>query len=199
MRVRVWSDYICPWCYLGRDRTALLVERGCTVELLPFELHPDLPPGGRAVRPGGRLSTVHDDIARQCAEVGLPFRPPTLVPNSRRALETAEVVRATAPDRFVALDDALFAAHFVDGRDIGDPDVLDALVGDIGLAVAPVRGAVDDGAGRAAVSSAKALALDHGVAGTPAWLFGDDLVLPGVQPRELFERVVQRLRARTGE
>ena len=199
MRVRVWSDYICPWCYLGRDRTALLVELGCAIELLPFELHPELPLAGRDVRPGGRVSKVHEDIARQCAEVGLPFRPPTHVPNSRRALETAEVVRALAPEQFTAIDDALFTAHFVDGRDIGDRNVVDALVDAIGLDAAIVRARVDDGTGQAAVDAAKTTAFDHGVAGTPSWLFGDDLVIPGVQPRELFERVVDRLRARTGE
>jgi predicted DsbA family dithiol-disulfide isomerase len=143
---------------------------------------------------------VHDDIGRQCAEVGLPFRPPTLVPNSRRALETAEVVRATAPDRFVALDDALFTAHFVDGRNIGDPVVIDELVDRVGCHAATIRAAVEEGAGQAAITAAKALALDHGVAGTPAWLFGDELVIPGVQPRELFERVVDRLgSSRLGE
>jgi predicted DsbA family dithiol-disulfide isomerase len=44
-----------------------------------------------------------------------------------------------------------------------------------------------------------ARAIDHGVAGTPAGLFGDDLVLLGAQPRELFTRIVNRLRARTGD
>ena len=199
LRVTLWSDYICPWCYLGRDRTALLVSMGCDVELLPYELHPDLPLAGRAVRPGGRLAAVHDDIARQCAEVGMPFRAPTHVPNSRRALETAEVVRAAAPESFAELDDALFSAHFVDGRDIGDPVVLDEVVEAAGGDASAVRSRVEAGGGRTAVDASMARAIDHGVGGTPAWLFGDDLVIPGAQPRELFTRIVNRLRARTGD
>jgi predicted DsbA family dithiol-disulfide isomerase len=42
-------------------------------------------------------------------------------------------------------------------------------------------------------------ARELGIAATPAWLFGDSFVVPGVQPREFFERVVTRLRARTGD
>jgi predicted DsbA family dithiol-disulfide isomerase len=125
----------------------------------------------------------------------MPVRPPLHVPNSRRALETAEVVRALVPDAFEALDAALFTAHFVDGADIGDPDVLDQLVSSTGAPSDEVRALVDNGAGREAVMASMATAHDHGIAATPAWLFGGIFVLPGVQPRALFERVVARLRA----
>ena len=80
MLVQLWSDYICPWCYLGRDRTALLRSVDVDVIQLPFELHPELPPGGRAVPTSGRLAAVYGSIQRECAEVGLPFNPPTHVP-----------------------------------------------------------------------------------------------------------------------
>jgi len=40
----VWSDYLCPWCYLGRDRTKLLGELGVNVVPQPFEVHPEYPP-----------------------------------------------------------------------------------------------------------------------------------------------------------
>jgi predicted DsbA family dithiol-disulfide isomerase len=193
-----WSDYICPWAYLGRDRTALLRSLDVAVTTLPYELHPDLPPQGRRVRPGGRLGQVYDAIANECAEVGLAFRPPEHVPNSRRALETAEVVRAVEPAAFDAIDEALFAAHFVHGEDIGDPDVLDRLIAGAGASAERVRVLVEQGAGRDAVDASIAAAHEHGIAATPAWLFPGDFVLPGVQPRELFVRVVSRLRAQTG-
>lgn len=191
----MWSDYICPWAYLGRDRTAVLRSLDVAVTSMPYELHPDLPPSGRAVRADGRLAHVHRAIARECEEVGMPFRPPTHVPNSRRALETAEVVRALDEMAFTALDAALFAAHFVAGSDIGDPDVLDQLVVDVGAPAGDVHTMVDNGAGQEAVAASMTAAHDHGIAATPAWLFGGEFVLPGVQPRELFERVVSRLRA----
>jgi predicted DsbA family dithiol-disulfide isomerase len=199
MQVQLWSDYICPWCYLGRDRTELLVSLGVAVTPLPFELHPDLPPQGLRVRPDGRLASVYDVIRRECEAVGMPFRPPTHVPNSRRALETAEVVRRRWPAAFAALDAALFHAHFVTGDDIGDVDVVGTLVDRAGAPAAEVDAAVTRGDGSAAVTSSIDAAREHGIAATPAWLFDESFVVPGVQPREFFERVVSRLRVRTGE
>ncbi len=204
MHVRVWSDYICPWCYLGRDRTALLRARGADVTVLPFELHPDLPAEGRAVRPDGRLASLHRMIAAECEAAGMAFRPPTHIPNSRRALDMAEIVRARWPSSFAAVDDALMTAHFVEGRDIGDLDVLGAVAEEAGAPGDDVVRAVASGEGHGAVDASIAAARAHGIAATPAWLFDigsddDGFVIPGVQPRELFARVVDRLRARTGE
>jgi predicted DsbA family dithiol-disulfide isomerase len=193
MEAVVWSDYLCPWAYLGRDRTALLRSLGLTVTQLPYDLHPELPRAGRRVRPDGRLAAVFARVAEECAEAGLPFDPPEHVPNTLRALETAEVVRRVAPGSFAGLDDALFAAVFVGGGDIADPDVLDALVDAAGADGAEVRRQVDAGLGRPAVDASMAEAHAQGVAGTPAWLVDDRLLIPGVQPRETMERWVRKL------
>ena len=106
---------------------------------------------------------------------------------------------AGGPTAFPALDDALFDAHFVNGVDIGDPDVLLALVEQSGAPPSEVSAALEAGEGAASVMSSMDTAREVGIAATPAWLFGDSFVVPGVQPRELFERVVTRLRARTGD
>lgn len=160
---------------------------------MPYELHPDLPAEGRAIQEGGRLSATLEDIGRQCAAVGMDFVPPRHVPNSRRALATAEVVRATAPECFAAFDEAVFRAYFVDGRDIADGRVLNQLVTDAGARADEVSALVDAGHGVDAVDASKTTAHEYGVTATPAWLFDSGFVLPGVQPPELFERVVKRL------
>src|SRR3954452_9045922 len=147
MQVKVWSDYICPWCYLGRDRTALLRSLDVEVTQLPFELHPDLAPSARPVKATGRLAAVYASIEQECDALSMPFRAPTHVPNSRRALETAELVRLRWPEAFTAVDDALFEAHFVRGLDIGDSDVLRTLVKDAGAPATEVSAALAAGDG----------------------------------------------------
>src|SRR5690349_15916566 len=107
MQAVMWFDYVCPWAYLGRDRTELMREMGVEVTVLPYELHPEIPKDGVVVRPGGRLSRVFDHIGEECHELGIPFVPPVRSRNSRLALESVEVVRTTSPDAYPALDAAL--------------------------------------------------------------------------------------------
>lgn len=192
----VWSDYLCPWCWLGRDRSAVIEAMGVSVTHLPYDLHPEIPPEGRPVRPGGRLDAVFGHIAAECERAGIEFRAPTRTPNTRRALETAELVRLTAPGSFAAVDDAFFRAHWVDGLDLGDPDLIDELVAAAGVPVDDVTGRRADGDGRRALEQSMARAREHGVSATPAWLVDGVFLIPGVQPVETVQRWVGRLQER---
>jgi predicted DsbA family dithiol-disulfide isomerase len=176
MEAVVWSDYLCPWCYVGQDRTALLRSLGVSVTVLPFELHPRVPEEGI---PNTRRYSA---VAAECEAVGLPFRPPTRVPNTRRVLAAAEWVRRREPESFDMLHAALFRASFVDGLDLGDPAVLASLL----------RVDVDFEEGSAWVDESMAQARDVDVFATPAWLFDSGVVIAGVQPRAFFERIVAR-------
>ena len=180
MHAVVWSDYLCPWCYLGQDRTALLRSLGVSVTVLPYELHPSVPVGGRP------LDRRYSRVAAECAEVRMPFRAPSMLPNTRRALSVAEWVRRCVPDAFEELHAALFRAYFVDGLDIGDPDVVASLVG--------VDADIDVAQGSAWVGESMARAREADVMATPAWQLDTGFVIPGVQPRAFYERVVARAR-----
>jgi predicted DsbA family dithiol-disulfide isomerase len=98
----VWSDYLCPWCYLGMERPALLARLGLDVTVRPFELHPEIPPGGMELGPE-RAERWWGRFRAEAAAEGLPFRPPQRVPSTRRALEVAEAVRLDMPGAFEAL------------------------------------------------------------------------------------------------
>ena len=171
------------------------------ITALPFELHPEIPPEGVSLRErwGGRYAEadlMYRRIADECEAAGLAFRRPEHVPNTRRALETAELVRRRWPAAFDAVDRALFTAHFVEGRSLGDPDVLDHVVDAAGADAAEVRRAVDAGEAGAAVDASMAAAEQVGVTGTPAWLLDGRFLLPGAQPHDVIERVVSRLQER---
>jgi predicted DsbA family dithiol-disulfide isomerase len=188
----MWRDYLCPWCYLGRDRTTVMEALGVDVVPLPYDLHPEVPAGGRAIRPGGRLDRVLDHIAQECRDADLPFNKPDRTPRTRLALETAEVVRANDPAQFGPFDDAIYLAHWVEGRDIGDRRTLDGLLVERAIDPTAVWPAVADGTGRALVDQSMDQARERGVTATPAWLVGD-LLIPGVQSRETIARWVGRL------
>jgi predicted DsbA family dithiol-disulfide isomerase len=193
VQVTVWSDYLCPWCYLALDREQQLEDLGIEVVMRPYELHPDIPVGGREIREGGRTAAVFDHIGRECATVGLPWRRPRRSPNTRTVLAAAEHVRVTQPHAFPRLHRALFNAHFAEGRDIEDPAVVDELIAACGGDPAPVRAAVDDGTALVALRASIEEAIDHEVSGTPAFLMPSGFVIPGVQDRETMDRIARRL------
>lgn len=168
---------------------------------LPYELHPEIPVGGISLEERwgaryGEASAMYSRIEAQCEDAGLPFRRPARVPNTRRALETAEWVRRNQPEAFDALERSLFEAHFVDNRPLDDPDVLDGLVGAAGADAGAAREAVEGGLMHEALRESMEAALDANVTGTPAWLLDGRSLIPGAQPRELFEIWVARLRER---
>jgi predicted DsbA family dithiol-disulfide isomerase len=193
MRATLWSDYLCPWCYLGRDRTALLEDLGVEVEHRPFDLHPEVPSSGAPVRPGGRLAGVLERVAAECAERGMPFTPPTRMPNTRRALEAAEVVRRLWPESFADLDRLLFEAVFVSGGDLGDRRVVDDRAASAGVPVDGLSRALAAGDGARWVDESMGAAREAGVTATPAWLLDTGLLVPGVQPRETLTRWIRRM------
>ncbi len=198
----MWNDYLCPWAWLGRDRTLLLEELGVEVGVVPYELHPEVPIGGRPHRTGGRYSQVLASIEAECHSVGLPFRRPDRTPNTRRALEWAEAARIASPAAYPALDRQLADAHWIHGRDLEDHDLLAELATGLELDPGHLDHFVTSGEARRAVDHSIARAHDRGVTATPSWLFDsrpEPFLLQGVQPRETVRRWITRLVARQRE
>lgn len=195
LRAEMWFDVICPWAYLGTDRTALVESLGVEVTLRPYELHPELDATVRPIRAGGRLDSVHRRIAEECRECGLPFRPPSQVSGSRHALETTEAVRAVAPDAHRAVVAGLFAARFTDDVELS-PETCARVVSAAGVDPAEVAAVVASGEAARAVDASIAEARDAGITATPAWRFDGGFVVVGVQPRAQMERWTGRLISR---
>ncbi|OMC22923.1 DsbA family oxidoreductase [Mycobacterium colombiense] len=183
-----WYDLICPFCYIGQSRTALLVEAGLEVISLPFQAHPDIPAAGLVVGP--RLGQKSKMLEREAAGEGLMLRWPSRIPNSRKALAVAEWVRRNRPSAFAEVQRKLFEAHFVLGEDISDQSIIDRHAANAGVQLSALHTALVDGSAYAAVDQAERAADECGVYGTPAWLFGARLV-SGLLPVPEFERLAR--------
>jgi predicted DsbA family dithiol-disulfide isomerase len=195
--VDVWIDVVCPWAYLGLDRSDLLRELGFTVRSRAYELHPEVPRGGLEMRPDGRLAATYERVRADCAAVGLAFRPPSRISNSRLALEWTEATAAICPDRHEEVVRSLFAARFVRDADLGDADVIMKVLAPLGAALHEVRGAVEDGTGARRLAESVREARAEGIAATPAWRFPGGFVVPGVHSRDQFRRWAGRLMGRS--
>jgi predicted DsbA family dithiol-disulfide isomerase len=181
-----WYDFLCPFCYVGQHRTAILVRHGLDVVELPFQAHPDIPSGG--IPAGPRNGPMYAMLEREAAQAGLPLRWPPRLPDTRRALAAAEWARRHQPVAFARFHKDLFAAHFVLGEDLEDPAVIDRHASESGLDLAALHAALAYGSAAAAVTEAEMIGRKHGVQGTPAWLVARRL-LTGLRPAAEFERL----------
>jgi predicted DsbA family dithiol-disulfide isomerase len=190
MKILHWYDFLCPFCYVGQQRTAILVRHGIEVVELPFQAHPDIPPGGTAVGP--RHGAMYTMLEREAKEAGLPLRWPARLPNTRRALAVAEWTRTHDARAFRRLHEELFAAHFARGEDLGDAGLIDRYAGSCDIDLATLHRALDDGSAEEAVTAAEALGHEYGVQGTPAWLLPQGLI-NGLRPAADFENLAAQL------
>ncbi len=125
-------------------------------------------------------------------EAGLPHAEPLeKVPNSRGALMLGELARDRGA--FDELHPRLFNAYWARGRDIGDERVLAEEGAAVGLDEAEIVDALQDGRYVDRIEAQTRAAFDAGAGGVPAWVIDQRLLVPGAQPHDVFERVLERL------
>ena len=126
-------------------------------------------------------------------EAGLPYsREIDHVPNSRRALQLGELARDRG--RHDDLHPRLMTAYWQRGLDIGDPQVLRAEGLAAGLDADEVDGLLKGDTYVERIRAETRSLMEAGGSGVPAWIIDDQVLVPGAQPHEVFERVVKRLR-----
>jgi predicted DsbA family dithiol-disulfide isomerase len=153
---------------------------------MPFDLHPEYPPEGVPRR--NPLSRV----APMLVEAGLPVAERLdHVPNSRRALILGEVAREQGA--YEQLHPRLFHAYWAEGRDIGDEEILVEEAQAAGLDGAEVRAAFAEQRHMDSIERSTQALFQLGAGGVPAWMVDERLLVPGAQPHEVFDRVLERL------
>ena len=161
---------------------------------LPFELHPEYPPGGlpRADLVARYGDSFHERLRERFAEEGLDYNPnPDVIPNSFDALRLTE--RARELGRHGEIHDRLMEAYWRDGIDLGNHDELRRLLHDLPNADVERVLSTEEYAGQVGASTSQAVSA--GVTGVPAWVIDGKLLVPGAQPREVFEQAFAQLEA----
>ncbi|MEZ5321217.1 MAG: DsbA family oxidoreductase [Microthrixaceae bacterium] len=215
MRIDVWSDLVCPWCYIGkRNLEAALAtftaESEEVVEVVwrSFELDPRAPVGEHvdladtlAHKYGTdrhHAMAMMDRVSEVAEGVGLHYR----FDFAKRS-NTLDAHRVTHLARQVggaelqgALYEGLLAAYFTEGRDLADRAVLAEMAAEAGLDSKAVTDMLDSDRLVAAVRTDEAAARDLGVTGVPCFVVEKiGMGLSGAQPPE---RLLQMLRRATG-
>lgn len=199
LTIELFGDLVCPWCYLGAHRlervlAELDVADRIDVVHRPFLLRPSTPPGGLDVHAElrkryGDLDPLFARLVAEAESSGLaldprrqPFAYPTLAAHTLlRAAEARGTQRALAV--------ALYRAHFDEGRNISDPDVLASIAEHHGFVAAEVVELVTDPAELARTQAETRQASAAGITAVPVFVIGTQ-TLAGAQPESVLRAAI---------
>jgi predicted DsbA family dithiol-disulfide isomerase len=199
--ITVYADYVCPFCYLGRESLARYRagrEEPLRVDWRPFDLR------ARKRGPDGEIdhdvedgkdeeyyAQARENVRRLRERYGLEMAQEiaTDVDSLNAQVASVAVRESHGHDRWLAFDEGVFDALWQDGRDIGDPDVLAEVADGVGVA-GTVRGALADDERRSEVREQFEEATRRGITGVPSFVYDGHLARGAVPPEQL-ERLVE--------
>lgn len=209
MRIEIWSDVVCPWCFVGKRRLESALagfEHADEVEVVyrSFELDPGAPRHGHEVSTGvlarkyGRseaeMRQVQQQLVDLAAEEGLAFRlfdtVHTNTADAHRLLHLALDTGGPALQR--ELKEALLSAYFEQAEDVGDHDVLTKAAVGAGLDEERVREVLAGREYADAVAADVAQARAYGATGVPFFVVDRAYGISGAQPAEVFGQVLEQ-------
>ncbi len=199
MQIEVWSDYVCPFCYL-QEPVVEQIEREFAgrvqVRWRAYELRPEPEP---TLDPAGEyLTDIWTRAVYPMAEQrGMKLQLPPVQPRSRKAFEATEFARDRG--KADAMRHAIFVAFFEQGRDIGDPQVLGEIAEPLDIHPAGVIRALERNVYTERVIRDENEAAELGFSGVPAMILNIErpnerkrLLISGAQPYETVRDVVER-------
>ncbi len=205
-RIDIVSDAICPWCYIGKRQLEraldTLAQEGLrfSVHWNPFQLNPDMPKEGRdraayrAQKFGDpeRVRAIDERVTGAAADVGLPFRL-DLIGRTPNTLDAHRLIwlagREQAQD---AVMEAVFSAYFMQGRDIGDRDVLADCAAQGGMDRAAVAEFLAGDLAAKEMLAADRAAREAGVNGVPSFFLDGYGLYSGAMPAETMAEALRK-------
>ena len=204
--VEVWSDVVCPWCYIGKRRferavAELAGEIEVEIAYRPYQLDPGADPDrsgpvleAYARKFGGpeRARQIVDHVSAVAAAEGLDFRMDIAQrANTRRAHRLLWLAEGTGHQ--AALKERLLSAYFHEGLDVGDVETLAACAADVGLPADRVAAFLRSDDGVAEVEAGLRAAADAEITAVPTYVIDGRWAVPGAQDTETFVTVLRRV------
>jgi len=208
MKVEIWSDIMCPFCYIGKRNfeSALSQLDGneqIDIEWKSFQLDPSIPERQTdkmglyeylAERKGTSLAqsvAMHNSVVETAKRAGLEYNfDRAIVANSFKAHCLIQLAKTRGLGD--AMEERLFRAYFTEGRDVSDPAVLTELSADAGLSQAEVSEAFSNEIYAERVRNDVNEAQRLGLTGVPFFVFDRRYAISGAQPPQMFLKTLQQ-------
>jgi predicted DsbA family dithiol-disulfide isomerase len=210
MKIDVFQDTVCPWCRIGKQHLKLALAKwdGEPVEVRyhTFFLNDQIPPEGYEFRSymqnryNGRVSpdTLFERPRQAGEQVGLEFNFDRIeyAPNSTLS---HRLIALAPEEKKEAILDAIYAAYFQHGRNIGNLEELIEIAAEAGLDAEAIRGQLEGDAGLSEVLDDVQWAKEAGISGVPFFVINDRYAFSGAQPPATILRVLQQVAHETAE
>ncbi|MFW9873107.1 MAG: DsbA family protein [Candidatus Thorarchaeota archaeon] len=195
LKVIVYSDYICPFCYIGFHRIERLKEQyDLDVEWRSYELHPEIPKNGLETEklsfPRGYLEMIMANVQRLAEEDGLKLNLSNKLPNSQMALFISEFAKKQG--KFDEFHKLVFDSYWKEGKDIGDLSLLLNLAESIGLSKPEILNYIRSDEPVNKLKAASFELESCGINGVPTFFIGNRVVF-GAQPYGIFQDAIERV------
>ncbi|MFB6255023.1 MAG: DsbA family protein [Halobacteriaceae archaeon] len=202
--ITVYSDYICPFCYLGRKSLEEYQQtrtNNLTIDWHPFDLrsHKRGPDGeiDHSIN-DGKDEEYFDQVRQNVAKLKERYGADEMLSlddlpdkiDSFDAQVASLYVDRKYSDKWLAFDEAIFEALWINGNDIGDADVLARIADDVGLDGEEIRSAISNESNRSDLREKFNQAQQAGVTGVPTFVY-DSYAARGAVPPEQLERLIE--------
>jgi len=200
MKVDIWSDIRCPFCYIGKRKFEMALEKfpngdQVEVEWHSFELDPNIETKPE-VNPVDYLAEIkgqtrdwavqmNDHVTKAAAEVGLTFNlEQSVVANSFNAHRLIQLAKANGLGN--EIEERLFIDYFTEGKNIDDPEVLTTAGLAVGMDRVSIGMMLNGDSFTDEVRMDQKIAQQIGISGVPFFVFDQKLAVSGAQPPETF-------------
>jgi len=207
MKVEIWSDVVCPFCYIGKRKFELALGQfahrdDVQIEWKSFQLTPDfVPTPGESIHlslakkkgvPEAEGRRMNDYMTEAAKEVGLNYDFEIAIPAN--TFQAHQLIHFAAHQgQQGAMKERLFAAYYLEGRDLNELDTLLNLAAEIGLDADAASQALEAGTYANEVRRDEYEAQQIGVRGVPFFVFENKYAVSGAQPSEVFAEVLGKV------
>ena len=197
LHITVYSDYICPFCYVGYHRLQRLRdEYDLKINWCFLEIHPETAANGEPIDsleyPSEQWQKMLENLERIAQEENIPLSKLNFIANSKDALVLSEAAKQCGREVFYDLHERLFNAYFVDGENIDDRNVLKKIASASGMDDKTIDSSWTDESVKKRLLNNFNSARAHDIQSVPSFIFGER-VLTGVVAESTFREAAEQL------
>jgi predicted DsbA family dithiol-disulfide isomerase len=197
LKVTVYSDYICPFCYVGHHRLQRLRDTyDLKINWCFLEIHPETPSEGDTIDslnyPSEQWQKMMANLERVAEEENIPLAKLNFICNSKDALLLSEAAKTCGAKAFYALHEKLFCAYFVDSKNIADRNLLRELALSCEIDDKTIESAWNDEKHKHRLLQNFDSARQHNIQSVPSFVFGEK-ILTGVVSETSFRKAASEL------